>query len=306
MSKVLSVAVLVALVAAPGFAQISGTLGFDLDPGDPPPAFSGPFGSAVTDNSPNIDTAASVGVGESISTLVRLNGTQDLLGVTFDFTFDPAVLEVADIRETRMDLDFDGEQSISELNAIVNWFIDPNNTFPNSASLDPNASPPFQYTYDDGTGTGMITTRPGVLADIDDANGTNQVLDLSEVNSVVNEFLANAPGGGDLPFWTEIKAKDAGAGYAESVEIFDTKQDINASGEATDCTVVLLRRPDTEAAGFGFDGDAILLEVVFRGVATGNSNIEIQNAQGILETFTNIDTDVMPIANVETSTITVN
>jgi hypothetical protein len=298
MKRGLVLLLVVAFAATPVFAQVTGEIGFDLVPGSP--QFSGGFGTAVTDTDNDIDTTVSVAAGDTFSTLVRLNGTQDLLGVTFDFAFPNAMLEVTDIRETRMDLDFSGQQSLSELNAIINFFLA--NGFPNQPVLDN-----FEYPYNDGTAD--ITTKPGVLMDIDDAAGGDGILGIAELNSVINEFLANAPGGGDVPFWTEIKSKEAVLPeYAESVEIFDTKQDINATGAATDNTVVLLRRPETAAAGFGFDGDAILLEVVFHALpgASGPADITISNAQGILETFADINTDVMAIATVTSpSTVTI-
>lgn len=296
MNRGLVLLLVVAFAATPVCAQVTGEIGFDLVPGTPQFAA---FGTAVTDTDSDIDTALSVAAGDTFNTLVRLNGTENLLGVTFDFAFPNTVLEVVDIRETRMDLDFSGQQSLAELNAIINFFLA--NVFPNSPILDN-----FEYSYNDGTGD--ITTKPGVLMDLDDAAGGDGVLGISELNTVINEFLANSPGGGDIPFWTEVKSKEAGAGYAESVEIFDTKQDINAAGSATDNTIVLLRRPETAADGFGFDGDAILLEVVFRALpgASGPADITISNAQGILETFADIQTDVLPIATVTSpSTVTV-
>ena len=297
MRKTLILLVVVGLAATPAFSQVQGTIGFDLQPGQP--QFSGGFGTAVTDSDSDIDLAVTVQNGDTFKTLVRLNGTQDLLGVTFDFTFPQALLEVVDIRETRMDLDFSGQQSLNELNAIINYFLA--NGFPNVPVLAN-----FPYTYDDGTGT--ITTNPGVLMDLNDAGPDegNGNLDIAELNTVINEFLANAPGGTDVPFWTEIKAKQAAGSYAESVEIFDTKYSINQSGQALDNTVVLLRRPTTDQVGFGFDGDAILLEVIFRALGTGEAQIAIQNAKGILETFADINTDVLNIANVSTpSTVTI-
>ena len=298
MRRGLVLLLVVAFAATPVIAQnVAGEIGFDLVPGSP--QFSGGFGTAITDADNDIDTTLSVAAGDTFKTLVRLNDTENLLGVTFDFAFPNTLLEVVDIRETRMDLDFSGQQSLAELNAIINFFLD--NGFPNQPVLEN-----FEYSYNDGTDD--ITTKPGVLMDIDDAAGGDGVLGIGELNTVINEYLANGPGGGDIPFWTEIKSKQAGAGYAESVEIFDTKQDINATGSATDNTVVLLRRPETAADNFGFDGKAILLEVIFRALpgASGPADITISNAQGILETFANIETDVLPIQTVTSpSTVTI-
>jgi len=288
MSKVLSIAFLVALVAAPGFAQLAGTMGVDLNPGSP--IFDA--GGAVVDADSDIDTARTVSVGEDVSTLVRLNGAQDLLGVTFDFGWSPAnALRVKDIRETRMDLDFSGTQDFPEVDRIVQFFLDAIANPPANVDL-------FTYAYDDGTG--QITTEPGVLMDGD---GDHE-LSFPELDSYVAEFIDNIPGS-DVPFWTEVVSRRATPEFNESVEIFDTVADINLASGGTDNTAVLLRRPDVAAAGFGFDGDAIILEIVFEALAAGPATISITNAQGIDENFADIITDVQPITVGGDSVLTV-
>lgn len=287
MKQILSIAFLVALVAAPGYAQnIAGTIGIDLVPGSP---IFDPGGNVVDADS-DIDTARTVSVGATVRTLVRLNGTQNLLGVTFDFGWSPSnALRVRDIRETRMDLDFSGQQDFPEVDRIVQFFLD--------AIVAPPANVDnFSYTYNDGTGS--ITTQPGVLMDFD-ADGE---LSFPELDAYVGEFIANIPGT-DIPFWTEVVGRRNG--FNESVEIFDTVADINTNSGGSDNTAVLLRRPDTPAAGFGFDGDAIILEIVFEALAAGNVTLNITNAQGIDENFADINTDVKPIANVVSSTLTI-
>ena len=69
------------------------------------------------------------------------------------------------------------------------------------------------------------------------------------------------------------------SGRSESVEVFDYVSNINASGEATDNAMVLLPRAGTPTTDFGFDGNAILLEVVFQAVGPGTSDITL-NATG--------------------------
>ncbi len=288
MRKLAIFSVLLAIVAAPVYA-VDGTLGFDLVPGNPVFDAVG----VVVDADSDIDTAVSVNNGEQFSTLVRLNGTNDLLGVTFDFSFDNSVLNVVSVRETRMDLDFSGDKSFIELNAIVGFFLD---EFSMGGDAAVNK---FSFSYNDGTAD--ITTSPGILIDLD-GDGTLGFVDLSDyINEFLDEFENN-----DVPFWTEVAAKRTG--FNESVEVFDLVSDINGSGVASDNTIVLLRRPETAAAGFGFDGDAILLEVVFRAVAAGSSDLTFQDASAINENFTDINTDIEPFApaNVLTSTVTVN
>ena len=290
MSKVLSIAFLVALVAAPGFAQLAGTMGIDLQPGTP--TFDP--GGNVVDGDSDIDTTHTVNVNDTVRTLVRLNGAQDLLGVTFDFSWDPpAALTCTDIRETRMDLDFSGSQDFPEVDGIVQFFLD---AIPNP----PANTDTFSYSYNDGTGS--ITTNPGVLMDFD---GDGE-LSFPELDAYVGEFIDNIPGS-DVPFWTEVVSRRAGDN--ESVEIFDTVADINTNSGGTDNTAVLLRRPETSATGFGFDGDAIILEIVFRALQAGNVDVSISNAQGILETFTDINaTDATGVQDITTnspSTLTI-
>ncbi|MCA9427248.1 MAG: hypothetical protein KC994_19365, partial [Candidatus Omnitrophica bacterium] len=195
---------------------------------------------------------------------VRLNGAENLLGVHFDFYFDNAVLNVVDIRETRMDLDFSGQQSYLELDFLVNSFLD-------LFSIDETATvDEIAYTYDDDPG--MITTYPGVLIDLDG----DGVLGFVELNGYIQQFIDEFENN-DIPFWTEVIARRGG--YNESVEVFEPVEDINADGVGNQNAMVLLRRPETPAEGFGFDGDAILLEVVFQAVGAGTSDITI-NATG--------------------------
>jgi len=49
--------------------------------------------------------------------------------------------------------------------------------------------------------------------------------------------------------------------------------------------------------GFGFDGDAIILELRFRAISVGDCLIRLENAEGILEGFADINTDVFPVEN---------
>ncbi len=304
MRKVGILIIVLAFAAIPSFAQtIPGTIGFDLVPGTP--SFSG---NTVVDADSDIDTAVAVNAGANFKTLVRLNGTQNLLGVSFDFAFDNTKLNVRNIRETRSDIDFSGVQSFNELTGIVNWFAANAGT---GAQVNT-----FNYTYNDGTGN--ITTQPGVVIDVD-GNGS---FSFNELTGYINEFAANAAGS-DVPFWTEVINKNTGRrdgggaafAYNESVEVFDRVADINAAGSAEDNTVVLLARPndgrDAGGAlvpGYGFDGNAILFEVEFQALAgsSGAANITISNAVGIDETFQSL-ADVKNIANVASpSVVTIN
>jgi len=289
--RILALSIIV--LSAPAFAQLAGTIGFDLVPGSA--HFTGSSGTDWVDSSPNIDKATTQAQGDEFSTFVRINGAENLLGVTFDFNFDNTVLEVTDIHETRMDLDFSGSIEFLELNAIVNFFLD---GLANPPALVDN----FEYSYNDPD---PITTKPGVLLDSD---GDGQ-LSFLEMNAYINEFL-DSLAQKDVPFWTQVASRRAGD-FNESVEITDTVDAINAAGEATDNTVVLLRRPDTPADGFGYDsatyGSAIVLEVVFKvksGAALGDTNINITNASGIDENFSDL-TDVQSIAVDGPSVVTV-
>jgi hypothetical protein len=304
MSKFAILIVALVFLTAPSFAQtIPGTIGFDLIPGNP--TFSG---SNVVDPDSDIDLAVAVAAGSSFKSLVRLNGTTNLLGASFDFAFDKAKLNVKNIRETRADIDFSSVQSFNELTSIVNWFAANAGT---GAKVNT-----FEYTYNDGTGN--ITTQPGVVIDVD-GNGS---FSFNELTSYVNEFAANAAGA-DVPFWTEALSKKAnrrdGGGaafvYNESVEVFDRVADINAAGAAEDNTVVMLARPNdgrdvggAVVPGYGFDGNAILFEVEWTALAgqSGATNITISNAVGIDEGFQTLS-DVKNIANVAgPSIVTIN
>ena len=290
MRTALMLVLLAAFLAVPVAAQIPGTLGFDFAPGNP--TFTG-TGGAVDDDDSAIDADTTVANGATFGSLVRLNGTTDLLGVSFDFSFPTAQLNVVEIRETRFDLDFSGEQDFAEVNDIVEFFL---------ATLGtPMTVDQFSYSYNDGTGD--ITTNPGVLIDPDD----DSQLSFAELDGYIGEFLANL-GGTDVPFWTEVVSRRTG--FNESVEVSDTVAAINQTGVAEDNTVVLLARPENVVGGtrpdFGFDGDAILFEVVWRAVGTGVANITVSNAVGIDESFTTVPADVQPIANVVNSVVTGN
>lgn len=291
-----------ALVSAPGYAQIPGTLGFDVDPGTPHFVGSPPDSSIVDDNS-DIDLNRSVPSSGRFSTLVRLNGTSNLMGLSFDFEYDETVLTLVEIRETHADLNFNGRLALNELNAGINLFV----------AAQPVSALTFQYNDAlPGQTPNVITTNPGILLDPNNS-GT---FALGELNSVINEFVA---GNNDIPFWTEILSRRAGVGQpfllVESVEVFDDIDDIRATGIAADNTVVLLARPgdgrdaNTGAIvpGYGFDGDAIIFEAIFQpaaGSSGKNTNITISNAVGIDETFNSL-ADVKPIANVVTSNVAV-
>ncbi|MCA9434213.1 MAG: hypothetical protein KC978_00420 [Candidatus Omnitrophica bacterium] len=267
----------------PSNPPLPGVLGLDLFPGTP--HFIG-NGIGVIDDDFDIDTIRSATRGETFSTVVRLNDTENLLGITFDFRFDSDRLQVLDIRETRMDLDFSGDQSFVELQAVVDFFF--SNELPDLPSVDN-----FAYTYNDGTGE--ITTHPGLLLDLDG----NGVLSFVEIHSYAREFLANLDDT-DIPFWTEIAARRPG--FNDSVEVFDLVADINDNGEGTDNTVVLLRRPETPALDFGYDGNAILFEIVFQvkeNAPLGEAMIQIEDSSAIDENFADINTDTRPVVVVE-------
>jgi len=303
MKKLATLTLLLALVVCPAYAQnLAGTLGFDLVPGSPT------FGAGtVTDADSDTDTALTVNNNDTFSTLVRLDGASDLMGVSFDFAFDETVIEVVSqgIRETRADIDFSSQESFNELTAIVTWF---------AAAAGTQEGPivsTFDYTYNDGSGGGDITTQPGVVLDVDgDLNwGFN------ELTSYVGEFADNA-GGLDVPFWTEVLAQTPnrtgapvnGFQFNESVEVFDRV----AAGKNTyeDNTAVMLARPNDGrdgtgaiVPGYGFDGNAIILEVTFQAVGVGSTDITISNAVGIDETFQTL-ADVKNVGSV-VSTVTV-
>jgi len=256
MRRIHILSLLLGLAATPLYAQ---TLGFDLEPGNPVFSATG----TVVDPDSNIDATKTVNNGEQFSTLIRLNGVENLLGVGFDFTFDNSVLNVVDISETRMDLDFSGQQDFAELDVALHFFLVIVEPIPFGVDT-------ITYTYDDGTG--MITTHPGILIDFDGDNDLSFVEMASYIIQFIDEFEGN-----DIPFWTEVVSRRIGPG--ESVEVFDYVSNINANGEATDNAMVLLPREGTATTGFGFDGNAILLEVVFQAVGSGTSDITL-NATG--------------------------
>ncbi|MCA9438871.1 MAG: hypothetical protein KC978_24010, partial [Candidatus Omnitrophica bacterium] len=128
----------------------NGVLGIDLSPGDP--RFTDSESPDIVDSDSVIDTTLTLSVGQEFSALIRFNEVADLMGVGFDFFFDNTLLEVLDIRETRMDLNYDGVQNPIEREAIQGFYND----------LQPPQTPSVnQFTYSLDNGERVIVVQPG-------------------------------------------------------------------------------------------------------------------------------------------------
>jgi len=265
---------------------LGNVLGVDLEPGNP--RFASPTSVNVIDEDVDIDTAMTVAVGDEFTALVRLNGAENLRGVGFDLAFDEKRLEVLEFRETRMDLDYDGKQSLDEKTAIQAFYEA--FTYPDVPLVNL-----FSYSFD--TGEGPIGTYPGYLMDFISRNG---ILDPAEMNAYLSEYAGNQTET-DIPFWTEVVSRRPG--YNESVEFVAPLGEINASGQALDNVSLLLKRPGTPLSGFGFDGDGILFEIRFRALQQGMADIGLFSAWWIDEDFADINTDVLPVSNVMSSSL---
>lgn len=190
---------------------------------------------------------------ESTPTFFEVDGTQrfrctlvlpdveNLIGLSCDLRFNPSVLQVVSIHEARGDLNFDGRVNISDVLTIGERFGD----FIGS-------NPEWTYFNLDNTGSSA-----GIL----DGGDVDALLPLLESNP-------------DTLFWTANPDASNLDSIRESVEIFEDPLTSNSNGLIDDIAVVLLRRPEVPVEGFGFDGDARIVDIEFE-IIGGDSGQEV-------------------------------
>lgn len=216
MKGIMGVVLAVGLLLAPmGMAQNAGTLKFDADiltPGIQAPG--------------NYSLAA----GGNIVLYLVLEGVEQMIGVSTDIKFDPAVLQLVGsgqgITEDRGDVNFDGRVDVFDIVRLIN----------ERQSRD-TGNPPIAY-YDLNEDAAIN------VFDIVRVIGNRQ-----QADSGVN-FWTNTRGGATALTWP-------GTGPAtESVEIFDNNV---TNGLIDDLVAVLLIRPEggvRNDTGRGFTANA--------------------------------------------------
>jgi len=195
------------------------------------------------------------------ATLVLKDATM-LVGVNCDISFDPAVLRVADIHESRGDINFDGRSNIADILTLGERFGEKVTT----ANV-------FGYFDRDRTGAGK------------------DVLNLGDIDAML-PFLNER----NL-YWTSNPNDDFSL-VRESVEIFESPELIQQRaqneniGLIDDIASVLLFRPEDRSAdgtvneGLGFNGDARICDITFEiiGGASGQkTSIQIKDGMAIDE-----------------------
>ncbi len=194
-------------------------------------------------------TTVTVAENGMITLFVVLTGAQNLVGVNCDLQFDPDKLNLEAIEETISDLNFDGKANLVDLSNFA-------------LAYKKSAGDPAYVSY----------------------------YDRNRDNTINLVDLANFAIGYKKPgaFWT-VNA-DSFTGNRESVEIYDpvsrSNKDGASAGVVDDIVAVLLRRPETNATGFGFDGDAIVSKLVFKRLAAGNVTLSFTDMVALDETGT--------------------
>jgi hypothetical protein len=266
--------------------KISGTIGLDLFPGSP--RFHSSSGNDIFEDDIDIDVQREALVGEKISALIRVNRAEDLIGVGFSLEFNRQRLRVVSFRETQMDLNANGTQDLVEKQAIEELF---------HSNTDPSARRTDLFTFRFYDGQFSTTVQAGVLLD----HNRNGLFDATEFTNYIAEFERNLAGD-DIPFWTERVTRREG--YNESFERPLNIDEMNATGRADDCMALLLRRQGRERVGFGWDGGAILYEIVFETILPGPAEIKLTNVIGVDEVFQDLE-DVGVFEEVLDSTVDV-
>lgn len=187
----------------------------------------------------------------SFAAALVLEGAADLMGVNCDLVFDPAVLRVVSIEEAAGDVNMDGRSNVADVLTVSRRLGEP--------VTAENGFAYFDFEADGLIGGGDVDALASLVTDV--------------------ERL-----GADQLFWTSNPNHDL-AGIRESVERFDDPETSNANGRINDIVSVLLKRPAADINGFGFDGDARIVNIVFEvvGNISGGTQIRFEDMLAIDE-----------------------
>ncbi len=166
------------------------------------------------------------------ATLVLKSAT-NLMGVSCDLTFDNTKLKIVDISESKGDLNFDGRENIADILTLAERF--------------------GQSTTSDGMSYFDLNSEGDSANKIDDK-------DIEVASGNINQATL---------FWTCNPNSDLSV-IRESGEIFESPEVSNQNGKIDDIITFLLSRIHPTPTGFGFDGDARIVDIVFE-VASGAS-----------------------------------
>ncbi|MEW6235228.1 MAG: hypothetical protein AB1656_07555 [Candidatus Omnitrophota bacterium] len=222
------------------------------------------FLSSTINDSQKITTvdAQPVFIGKTFSAALVLKEAAKLVGVNCDIAFDPAVLRVVDIHESRGDINFDGRSNIADILTLGERFGE-----------KVSAANVFGYFDRDRIGDGK------------------DVLNLGDINALL--FFLNERN----LYWTS-NSNDDFTLIRESVEIFESPELIQQRaqeeniGLIDDIASVLLFRPENRALdgtvneGLGFNGDARICDITFEiiGGASGQkTSFQIKDGMAIDE-----------------------
>lgn len=205
------------------------------------------------------------------ATLV-LMGSTNLMGANCDLVFDNTKIRVVTIHEARGDLNFDGRANIADVLTLAERFGQP--TTENG----------LRYLDRDATG--------------DSANK----IDARDIE-VILPFL-NEP----TLYWTSNPFNEVSIdSIRESVEIFESPEVSNQNGKIDDIVSVLLPRIHPTPAGFGFDGDARIADIVFEvvGTSTGETTISFEDTMAIDEATQITQTEIIDGSVPQSQSVTV-
>lgn len=276
----------VGLGTAPASAQI---LRFDFEP-----------------FTPGIQDTTTVSAGQAVEVNIVMTDIDDLLGYSTDVLFNADLLDLMDVRENPGDLNFDSQVDGLELNDVISFFID-NALNPPGLPLWDADDPDNPDVFEDHLGH-----RSGILLDLDG----DEILSGPELNRLIFQFISDvrdSQGTSErVLYWTDLLFNRGGVEANESVEIADPPSKSNLpstqAGEILDITAVLLARPNDKGVGYGYDtsvyGDAVLVTLRFQAKTSGAAILSFRDPVYILETFQNIETDVLNASGVD-GTITI-
>lgn len=159
-----------------------------------------------------------------------LPAVQNLIGLSCDLRFNPDVLNVVSINEARGDLNFDGRVNVADV-----------------------------LTIGERSGSFVGSNPEWTYFDLDSSGTSTGVLDSADIDVLLPLIESNP----DTLFWTANPDASSLEIIRESVEIFEDPAVSNSNGFIDDIAVVLLRRPEVAIEGFGFDGDARIVDIEF-------------------------------------------
>jgi len=176
------------------------------------------------------------------ATLVLKSAT-NLMGVNCDLIFDNTKLKIVDISESKGDLNFDGRENIADILTLAERF--------------------GESTTSEGMSYFDLDSEGDSVDKIDDK-------DIEAVSANINQATL---------FWTCNPNSDLST-IRESGEIFESPEVSNQNGKIDDIITFLLSRIHPTPAGFGFDGDARIVDIVFEVISgsSGETTISFDDA----------------------------